>query len=324
VRRLSLAAPALLLSACGYIGEPMYPLLNIPMQVTNLAVVERGAVLVYQFDLPALTTEGKIARIGEVELRAGEPGPPPFNLGEWEKQSERFDVDAAGAKHVQGQIAAARWAGRDVAIAVKVYGVNRRSAGWSSPMLVTVVPPLPVPAGIDAAAVAEGVRVTWTGPTGRYNVFRRGEQDKEFALMATVEANQWVDTGTEYNKKYDYIVQMTQKTGTVDVQSDLSPAKSVTPEDKFPPAVPSGLNAILATVGVELVWDRNTESDLAGYRLYRALGDGKLEKIAEIADAPSYSDRKLESGKQYRYVVSAVDRLGNESALSAPVEITAP
>jgi fibronectin type 3 domain-containing protein len=54
------------------------------------------------------------------------------------------------------------------------------------------------------------------------------------------------------------------------------------------------------------------------------LEDGKLEKIADIADAPSYSDRKLEAGKRYRYAISAVDKLGNESKLSEPVEATAP
>lgn len=84
------------------------------------------------------------------------------------------------------------------------------------------------------------------------------------------------------------------------------------------------MNVVIATEGVELVWERNTESDLAGYRVYRALGDGKLEKIADVSDAPSYSDRKLETGKRYRYAVSAVDRLNNESAQSTPVEITAP
>ena len=142
--------------------------------------------------------------------------------------------------------------------------------------------------------------------------------------MATVEANEWVDTTTEYNKKYDYVVQLTRKTGTVDVQSDLSDTIPVTPVDIFPPAVPAGLNAILSTQGIELVWDRNTEPDLASYRLYRALGDGKLEKIADVTDAPSYSDRKVESGKLYRYAVSSVDRLGNESKQSEPVGVTAP
>ncbi len=84
MRLLCLAASASLLAGCGYIGEPMYPLLNIPMRVTDLAVVQRGGELVYQFNLPNLTTEGKIAKIGQVELRAGEES-APFNLGDWEK-----------------------------------------------------------------------------------------------------------------------------------------------------------------------------------------------------------------------------------------------
>jgi hypothetical protein len=32
----------------------------------------------------------------------------------------------------------------------------------------------------------------------------------------------------------------------------------------------------------------------------------------------------VESGKQYRYAISAVDRLGNESKQSGAVEISAP
>ena len=62
----------LMLSGCGYIGEPMYPLVNIPKRVTDLAAVERGAAIIYQFTLPSLTTEGKRAKIGRVEIRAGE------------------------------------------------------------------------------------------------------------------------------------------------------------------------------------------------------------------------------------------------------------
>src|SRR5207245_8889677 len=101
-------------------------------------------------------------------------------------------------------------------------------------------------------------------------------------------------------------------------------ARGVTPEVGCPPAVPAGLNAIAATQNIELVLDRNTEPDMALYRLYRAAGDGKLEKIADIAETPSYSDRKVESGKHYRYAVTAVDRAGNESKQSEPAEITAP
>ena len=40
-------------------------------------------------------------------------------------------------------------------------------------------------------------------------------------------------------------------------------------------------------------------------------------------EAPNYSDRRVASGKRYRYAISAVDLLGNESARSQPVEAAA-
>jgi hypothetical protein len=317
-------AAALLLSGCGYIGEPLYPLLNIPNRVTDLAAVQRGAVIVYQFTLPILSTEGKQARIGQVELRIGEPGQGSFDMNEWVARSKRVEVAFDKQKHILSQTPAAPWVGKDLVLAVKVYGVNKREVGWSNLAIVNVVAPLATPTGVEATAVAEGVRVSWQGPKGQYKVFRRVERDQAVSTMATVEANQWLDTTTEYGKQYHYIIQALQKTGSGEVESELSAETTVTPDDKFPPAVPKGLNAIASAENIELVWDRNTESDFAGYRLYRASGEAKLEKIADIPDAPSYSDRKLESGKPYRYAVSAVDRLGNESKLSEPVEITAP
>jgi fibronectin type 3 domain-containing protein len=88
--------------------------------------------------------------------------------------------------------------------------------------------------------------------------------------------------------------------------------------------VPGGLHAAAAPNSIELAWERNTEPDLAGYRLYRAAADGAFEKIAEVSQVPSYSDHKVEHGKTYRYAVSAVDQSGNESARSAVVEVTQP
>jgi len=58
-----------------------------------------------------------------------------------------------------------------------------------------------------------------------------------------------------------------------------------------------------------------TDSNLAGYRIYR---DGK--PIADVGAGPSYSDRKIEAGRRYRYAVSSFSKAGIESAQSAPVE----
>ena len=44
----------------------------------------------------------------------------------------------------------------------------------------------------------------------------------------------------------------------------------------------------------------------------------------ETAEAPSYSDKQVESGKQYRYAVSAFDKTGNESKRSDEIAVAAP
>ena len=155
-------------------------------------------------------------------------------------------------------------------------------------------------------------------------MLRRSGPDQPYSLLTAVEANQWLDTTTEYGKPYSYLIQAVQKTGNREAESELSEAREVTPVDVFPPAIPAGLNAIAGAENIELIWERNTEPDLAGYRLYRAEGDGKLEKIADIPDKPSYSDRNVESGKRYRYAISALDREGNESKQSESVRIPAP
>ena len=58
--------------------------------------------------------------------------------------------------------------------------------------------------------------------------------------------------------------------------------------------------------------------------IYRGEGDATLEKIADVSVVPSYSDRKVEHGKSYRYQISAVDQSGNESPRSAPIEVAMP
>jgi fibronectin type 3 domain-containing protein len=107
------------------------------------------------------------------------------------------------------------------------------------------------------------------------------------------------------------------------LQSEVTDAQSITPTDVFPPAVPVGLSAVPAASSIELAWERNTESDFAGYNVYRSLEAGPFEKVGALINAPTYSDRQVESGKRYRYAISSVDQIGNESERSSIVDITA-
>ncbi|MFC1946898.1 fibronectin type III domain-containing protein, partial [Chloroflexota bacterium] len=89
------------------------------------------------------------------------------------------------------------------------------------------------------------------------------------------------------------------------------------------PAVPTGLVAT-ATPGVEeitLEWDDNSESDLAGYNVYRSIDSGgsptPYAKInGSLVATSHYADNTVMELVTYYYVVKAVDNGTNESAYS--------
>ncbi|MDU5143706.1 MAG: family 10 glycosylhydrolase [Paenibacillus dendritiformis] len=102
--------------------------------------------------------------------------------------------------------------------------------------------------------------------------------------------------------------------------------------DAQAPAAPSGVSARNASGGVELKW--KTASDETYYAVYRFEGKtagsiadpshllGTIRKKSGHA-MQAYADRTAAKGQQYTYVVTAVDRLHNESVASEAVTLTA-
>jgi len=315
-------AGSVILAGCGAVGEPLYPALNIPMRVTDLVAVERGGKIDVRFSVPPLTTEGlAVKQLGSVDLRVGPNVGSEFHVEQWSPQATRFHVDTPekpGPVHVD--VPAQEFIGKQVIVAVRLGNVRGRMSEWSNLIVVTVEPPLATPSAFLAEPVADGVRLSWTAPTpGSFRIFRKVGEDQP-ALLATVDTTEYVDHTTDYGRTYQYYVEgVHQKT-----ESELASAKPITPVDTFAPKVPVGLTASAGLNAVELAWERNVEPDLKEYRVYRADQSGAFVKIAEGIEGPSYSDKKVESGKHYRYRITAVDQTGNESEQSPPVEIVAP
>ncbi len=88
---------------------------------------------------------------------------------------------------------------------------------------------------------------------------------------------------------------------------------------------PKDLNVVPGQGYVSLIWQPNTERDLAGYIVLRGPAPGDtLEPItpAPIADT-AFQDNNVPAGVRYVYAVRAVDKAGNLSPMSNRQEVGA-
>jgi len=309
---------------CGSVGEPLYPALKIPTAVSDLSAIERGGQIDVTFTIPSQTTEGlTLNTIGKIELRIGpniEGG--VFDANRWATAAQQVDVPPPAAPgFVRKMIPVQPFLGKDEVVAVRVANEKGRFSDWSNVVTVSVEQPLATPADFKAQPAPQGVQLSWTAPgSTKFNIYRKTEDEKTPTLLASSNQPAYVDTSAEFGKTYEYCVEGAHDKTLTEVAGPVN----ITPRDIFPPAVPNGLTASAGVGAVELAWERNTEPDFKEYRVFRAEGDGAFNQIAAGLDAPSYSDHAVESGKRYRYRVSAVDQNGNASEPSSPVEVTVP
>ncbi len=116
------------------------------------------------------------------------------------------------------------------------------------------------------------------------------------------------DRNFEWEQEYDYkiaavTVLAVPGTPAVEVEGDDSPLVHLTVHDVFPPAVPSGLQAVFSSVGqkpfIDLTWAPNTESDLAGYIVYRRsrAGSDFVAVSSAPVKAPAWRDNDVHPGQ---------------------------
>lgn len=84
------------------------------------------------------------------------------------------------------------------------------------------------------------------------------------------------------------------------------------------------LSAEVLAATVIMTWSKNAETDLAGYKIYRATVPGGYTKGTPIATVttPKFTDSTVSPRTTYYYVVTAFDKFGNESPFSNEVVAT--
>ncbi len=94
--------------------------------------------------------------------------------------------------------------------------------------------------------------------------------------------------------------------------------------DDIPPSPPRNVKTVTGDNRVDIFWDRNPESDIAGYNVYFSYSyEGKYTLIGSTIKT-SFIDAKAKNEITYYYGVTAYDYAGNESKLSDDVVYDTP
>lgn len=358
-RSVGIALAAVLgsvLAGCGTPGAPLPPSLKLPDTVTDLAAMRAGNQVSLTWVMPKRNTD-KLPLKGDVIVRvcrreAAGTCSPAGDL--------TLAPGAAGSFAEMLPPALAAGVPRPLLYFVELKNRNGRSAGMSNPSPVLAgEAPAPL-TGLTAEVRKEGVVLHWNAARGAAAVRLHRKlltppppkpqggklatapepvnQDFLVEPEAHREESGALDKNIAFGETYEYraqrIARVTVGDRTVELAGALSDPLRVEANDVFPPAIPTGLVAVATaadssngtSASIDLSWQPGTESDLAGYEVYRREDMTPWRRISgtQPLAAPAFHDTQVMPGHTYRYGVSAVDAGGHESGRSVEVHETVP
>lgn len=346
-------AACMMMTACASIGPPLPPSLDLPKPPTDLRAVRKGDRVILTWTIPTLTTDRSAARnIGATRVCRGLQ-PELSQCGTPVGEVQAVPTAPASSK----QKAAASFTdalplnlGSDDAssfatYAIEVRNAEGRSAGLSNQVRIALARTLPPPPNFAAHMTAQGVSLSWTNSPPPsplrhlYRIRRRLEGGPDETLVGEVPATPdtaaaLTDSSFEWQKTYEYTAETVTLIPQKDkpdlqIEGDDSAPVKVFANDVFPPAIPSGLQAVFSGPGqqpfIDLIWSPVSDADLDGYNIYRQEDGAPAVKVnADLLKSPAYRDTNVTAGKHYSYAVTAVDLRGNESARSEAGEESVP
>lgn len=167
------------------------------------------------------------------------------------------------------------------------------------------------------------IKLNWNPVEGAqgYKVYRSittNDETSTYLERSVTEEAEFQDYGLLGEATYNYIVTAFDENG----ESEISDHVTVTTEagtDTIAPNIPTGFSGTEMTEAVELRWDHNIEADFLKYKIYQ---DGEhILSLSPVTTTTATID-SLQSGQEYSFTISAVDRFGNESDQSEPLTFT--
>ncbi len=354
-----LALPLLMIAGCGTPAAPQPPSLKLPEPVTNLAVIRAGDEVRLTWTMPKRTTD-KIILIGDqaAHICRRVEAAPCETAGDAQFAP---NASAAFVDHLPASLTSGP--PRLLTYVVELRNHAGHTAGPSN-QAYTAAGAAPIqPVHLSAKAQPEGVLLQWTPVDGtkllrihRILVSAPKKQkpapakqapakgapakqapkeqspDEQILEVTGNDQGQALDRDAALDQTYRYtaerVARLSLAQHPLEVLSQPSDTVTIDAKDVFPPHTPEALQAVADpdARAIDLSWAPDTESDVAGYIVYRrdtASGDAAT-RISPSRPAPSFRDLNVSAGHRYAYSVSAIDRDGNESARSPEIEETLP
>ena len=174
-------------------------------------------------------------------------------------------------------------------------------------------------AGEEAPAPGEPAYVSFA--TGYYWEYLASTSAAHFTPNYSYVALTTGDSIAASNPRTAFIVVAYDASNAVFFASNPDSGYSV---DNLPPAAPAPFTGNQASGTTHLHWDPNSETDIAGYRLYRGASAGFVPGPGSLIASPPDTGYADAGSVGFYYKLSAVDQHGNESgyALLTPTATT--
>ena len=354
---LLIAAATLTFGACGKKGDPLPRLRNIPLTTTDLQVRQQGRQILLEMSYPNTTVSGMtLGGIDAVELlEMVKPAPPMAvpNEGEDEvakpmplpsAEAQEFEAASQTLLTLRGAELTAAVVGDRLQFrlpladelpeeplanifAVRTFKGEEASAISNRTTLIPIDPP-PSPRDLTAQAQADGITLSWQAEqdTEGFDIFRREAQIRGYGepiQRVGGDRREFLDQTASYDRRYIYTVRAVAGVSPL-IYSEAAGEREIEYEDRFAPPLPRNLVALAERASIRLRWEPSKAADVAGYIIYRREPARNFHRLSdEPVVGTEYLDRSLTSGLTYGYRIQVVDKSGNESEISAPVETTA-
>ncbi|MFL6428236.1 MAG: fibronectin type III domain-containing protein [Acidobacteriaceae bacterium] len=361
------------IAGCGAPAAPLPPTLNLPQPVRDLAAKRAGDAVHLTFSVPQKTTDklpvrgpmtaqlcrsvesGPCQPAGTLTIAAQQKAavmddrlPPDLTQGPPRLLTYKVAILNHAAKSY-GDSAPAYTAAGAAPPALPGFNATPRRSGivlsWRANGLppspsrwiqfdrtrTSAAPPQPEPGGNSSRNLLPGGKTAEEPAEQILRLTESTVQHQGFAIDTTAH------TGNSYRYVAQRIEQVTLAGRSFEIASLPSAPAETAYRDIFPPPAPTGLvsAADTAAKAIDLDWNPNVQSGVAGYIVYRRpVGVGnvvgkrvgenvqpqRISPASKPVTTSNWSDTTAVPGQRYGYSVSAVDASGNESPRSTEVE----